>query len=88
MKKIWFPVIICLFFYVNLSWADYDRDYIGVNFLGFPTSTAEIKTDLDLLGPNFGYIRTYNSLFGPSSPENQVVPLVYDYNKAHPHTTF
>ena len=87
MKKIWFPLIICLFSYVHLSLADWDRNYIGVNYLGFPTSTAEINSDLALLAPRFGYIRTYNSLFGPTSPENQVVPLVNAFNLANPTTT-
>jgi outer membrane autotransporter protein len=87
MKKIWFPLLICLFSYVSLSRADWDRNYIGVNYLGFPTSTAEINADLALLAPRFGYIRTYNSLFGPTSPENQVVPLVNAFNLANPGTT-
>jgi hypothetical protein len=87
MRNIWIPLIIYLFCSVNLSLADWDRNYIGVNFLGFPQSTAEINTDLALLAPRFGYIRTYNSLFGPTSPENQVVPLVNAFNLAHPACT-
>ena len=66
--------------------SNWDRNYIGVNYLGFPQTTTEIEADLQLLGPRFGYIRTYNSLFGPDSPENQVVPLVDAYNKANPGT--
>jgi uncharacterized protein with beta-barrel porin domain len=87
MKKIWFALIICLFCYANLSLAAWDRNYIGVNFLGFPQSVSEINTDLALLAPRFGYIRTYNSLFGPASPENQVPRLVNAFNLAHPRTT-
>ncbi len=86
MKKIFFAVIV-IFSWAGPSLAEWNRNYIGVNYLGFPTSTDQIKSDLSLLAPRFGYIRTYNSLFGPTSPENQVVPLVNAFNLAHPATT-
>lgn len=65
----------------------YDRQYIGVDYKGFPQTEAEITADIQLLAPNFGYLRTYNSLFGPSSPENAIVKVVAANNQADPSHT-
>ncbi len=86
MKKTSILLLIGLFLYADLALAAYNRTYIGVNYLGFPQSTDQINQDLEVLAPHFGYVRTYNSLFGPDSPENQVVPLVAAFNQAHPAT--
>ncbi len=86
MKIILVALIACLLGTVDLSLAAWDRNFIAVNYKGFPKSTAEIDQDLALLGPHFGYIRTYNSLFGAGSPENAVAGRVAAYNKAHPST--
>jgi exo-beta-1,3-glucanase (GH17 family) len=67
--------------------AAYDRQYIGVDYKGFPQTEAEITADIQLLAPSFGYLRTYNSLFGPSSPENAVVKIVAANNQADPSHT-
>ncbi len=67
--------------------AAYDRNYIGVDYKGFPQTESEITADIQLLAPNFGYLRTYNSLFGPTSPENAVVKIVAANNAADPSHT-
>jgi exo-beta-1,3-glucanase (GH17 family) len=86
MKKILVALLACLLSSVNLSLAAWDRNFIAVNYKGFPQTIAEIDRDLALLGPHFGYIRTYNSLFGAASPENAVAGRVAAYNQAHPST--
>jgi hypothetical protein len=64
-SKILITLMIFLCSSVEPALAQWDRNYIGVNYKGFPTSIAEIDRDLAVLGPHFGYIRTYNSLFDP-----------------------
>jgi uncharacterized protein with beta-barrel porin domain/exo-beta-1,3-glucanase (GH17 family) len=93
MKKIRLALIpvLPLFLFISMSsttqaWADWDRNFIAVNYKGFPSSIAAIDADLALLGPRFGYIRTYNSLFGPDSPENAVAGRVAAYNASNPST--
>lgn len=86
MKRILVVLIFSLLISVDPSGAAWDRNYLGVNYKGFPKSIAEIDGDLAILGPRFGFIRTYNSLFGPGSPENAVAGRVAAYNKAHPST--
>ena len=86
MKRILVALLACLLSSVDLSLAAWDRNFIAVNYKGFPQSIAEIDSDLALLGPHFGYIRTYNSLFGAASPENAVAGRVAAYNLAHPST--
>ena len=78
--------LLISFILTTPSRADWDRNFIAVNYKGFPSSTAEIDADLALLGPRFGYIRTYNSLFGPDSPENAVAARVAAYNASNPST--
>ncbi len=87
MKRILVTLLACLLSSVDLSLAAWDRNFIAVNYKGFPQSIAEIDSDLALLGPHFGYIRTYNSLFGAASPENAVAGRVAAYNLAHPSTS-
>jgi outer membrane autotransporter protein len=86
MMRIFLALMIIFFSLADLSVADWDRNFIGINYKGFPASTSEIDADLALLGPRFGYIRTYNSLFGPSSPENAVAGRVAAYDLTHPST--
>ena len=81
------PVFLFILFgLITQARADWDRNFIAINYKGFPNSTAEIDADLALLGPRFGYIRTYNSLFGPDSPENAVAARVAAYNASNPST--
>jgi exo-beta-1,3-glucanase (GH17 family) len=83
--------VLPFFLFMSLSMitqagADWDRNLIAINYKGFPNSIADIDADLALLGPRFGYIRTYNSLFGPDSPENAVAARVAAYNASNPST--
>ena len=77
MKKFLITFLVFSVCMPGLALAAWDRNYIAVNYKGFPQSQSEITADLTVLSKNFTYLKTYLDLF---APQQLVVPTAATFN--------
>ena len=81
MARIITMFILTIAFHPMASLEAFDKEFIGVNYKGFPQSDSEITADIELLSQHFSFIRTYMDIF---TPQHAVVPIVDAHNKENP----